>query len=123
MSSATFAFGPSVFACRICAGARNGRLLRSVTLVTLKGHGTSLNTSGLGSIVTRVQTMQVENGLRSPAILCCGVPAVEESDTVGEQLLDFLDGRTDGEELLHALYDHVLDEPVPEQMRALFRTG
>ena len=42
---------------------------------------------------------------------------------VGEQLLDFLDGRTDGEELLHALYDHVLDEPVPERMRALFSAG
>jgi hypothetical protein len=91
--------------------------------VTLKGHGTSLNTSGLESIVTRVQTMQAENGLRSPAILCCGIPAVEETDTVGEQLLDFLDGRTDGEELLHALYDHVLDEPVPERMRALFSAG
>ncbi|HJZ16895.1 MAG TPA: hypothetical protein VJ251_15745 [Stellaceae bacterium] len=73
--------------------------------------------------MTRVQTMQVENGLPSPAILCCGVPAVEETDTVGEQLLDFLDGRTDGEELLHALYDHVLDEPVPERMRALFSAG
>jgi hypothetical protein len=60
--------------------------------------------------------MQVENGLRSPAILCSGVPA-------GEQLLDFLDGRTDGGELLHTLYDHVLDEPVPERMRALFSAG
>ncbi|MGC1891704.1 MAG: hypothetical protein WA709_37455 [Stellaceae bacterium] len=48
---------------------------------------------------------------------------MEETGTVGEQLPDFLDGRTDGEELLHALYDHVLDEPVPEQMRALFRAG
>jgi hypothetical protein len=48
---------------------------------------------------------------------------MEQADTVGEQLLDFLDGRTAGEELLHALYDHVLDEPVPEQMRALFRAG
>jgi hypothetical protein len=67
--------------------------------------------------------MRVENRLPSPAILCCGVPPEEETDTVGEQLLDFLDGRTDGEELLQTLYDHVLDEPVPERMRALFRTG
>jgi hypothetical protein len=67
--------------------------------------------------------MQVENGLPWPAILCCGVPAVEETDRVGEQLLDFLDGRTDGQELLHTLYDHVLDEPVPERMRALFSAG
>ena len=69
------------------------------------------------------KTMQVENRLTSPEILCCGVPPVEETDTVAEQLLAFLDGRTDGEELLHVLYDHVLEEPVPEQMRALFRAG
>ncbi len=67
--------------------------------------------------------MQLERNLSSPAILCCGAPRLEETDAVGEQLLDFLDGRTDGEELLHALYDHVLDEPVPERMRALFRGG
>jgi hypothetical protein len=67
--------------------------------------------------------MQLESRLPSPAILCCGVPPVEETDTVGEQLRDFLDGRTDGEELLHALYDHVLDEPVPERMRGLFSAG
>ena len=35
--------------------------------------------------------------------------------------MDFLDGRTHGEEVLHALYDQVLDEPIPERMRALFR--
>jgi hypothetical protein len=67
--------------------------------------------------------MQLETRLPSPAILCCGVPQVGETGTIGEQVLDFLDGRTDGEELLHALYDHVLDEPVPEGMRALFRVG
>jgi hypothetical protein len=67
--------------------------------------------------------MQLESNLRSPAILWCGVPKLAETDAVGEQLLDFLDRKTDGEELLHALYDHVLDEPVPERMRALFRAG
>jgi hypothetical protein len=67
--------------------------------------------------------MQLETRLPAPAILCCGVPPAAETGTVGEQLLDFFDGRTDGEELLHALYDHVLDEPVPERMRALFRAG
>ena len=67
--------------------------------------------------------MQLESGLALPAILNCGVPQAEQNDTVGEQLQDFLDGRTDGEELLRALYDHVLDEPVPERMRALFRAG
>jgi hypothetical protein len=67
--------------------------------------------------------MQLEIGLGSQAIPCGGVPQMEQTDAVGEQLLDFLDGKTDGEELLHALYDHVLDEPVPERMWALFRAG
>jgi hypothetical protein len=67
--------------------------------------------------------MQLEMNSHSQAILCCGVPELEQANNVGELLLDFLDGRTDGEELLHALYDHVLDEPVPEQMRALFSAG
>jgi hypothetical protein len=67
--------------------------------------------------------IQLESKLPSPAILACGVPEVEEIDPVGEQLLDFLDGRTDGEELLHALYDYILDEPVPERLRALLRDG
>ena len=38
-----------------------------------------------------------------------------------DQIADFLDGKTHGESLLHALYDHVLDEPVPETMRGLFK--
>ena len=33
----------------------------------------------------------------------------------------FLDGETDGEDLLHAIYDHVLDEPVPERLRAVLK--
>jgi len=41
-------------------------------------------------------------------------------DSVEEQIADFLNGRTHGEELLHALFDHILYEPVPERLRALF---
>ncbi|MGH7090808.1 MAG: hypothetical protein ACREE4_08170 [Stellaceae bacterium] len=41
--------------------------------------------------------------------------------SVEDQIIAFLDGRTHGEELLHALYDHVLDEPIPPQMKALLR--
>lgn len=41
--------------------------------------------------------------------------------SVEDQIAAFLDGRTHGEELLHALYDHVLDEPIPLQMKALLR--
>jgi hypothetical protein len=39
---------------------------------------------------------------------------------VEEQINDFLDGRTHGESVLHALYDHVLEEPIPARMQALF---
>jgi hypothetical protein len=33
----------------------------------------------------------------------------------------FLDGSSDGGELLHALYDHVLFEPMPSAMRAILK--
>jgi hypothetical protein len=39
--------------------------------------------------------------------------------TVTDRIADFLDGRTHGEDLLHELYDHVLEEPIPQSMRAL----
>jgi hypothetical protein len=38
---------------------------------------------------------------------------------VKTRIAEFLDGRTCGEDLLHALYDHVLDEPVPHPIREL----
>ena len=40
--------------------------------------------------------------------------------SVKDQIIAFLDGKTYGEELLHALYDYILDEPIPQRMRALF---
>ncbi|MGH7054372.1 MAG: anti-sigma factor family protein [Stellaceae bacterium] len=46
---------------------------------------------------------------------------VQPGVDVDDQIAAFLDGRTHGEELLHALYDHVLDEPIPPQMKALLR--
>jgi hypothetical protein len=44
-------------------------------------------------------------------------------DEVERQITEFLDGRTHGEELLHALHDHVLAEPIPERMLALLWAG
>ncbi len=38
---------------------------------------------------------------------------------MAERIADFLAGRTHGEELLHELYDYVLEEPVPQRLRAL----
>jgi hypothetical protein len=40
-------------------------------------------------------------------------------DPVGARIAAFLDGESDGSALLHALYDHVLNEPIPAAMRAL----
>jgi hypothetical protein len=37
------------------------------------------------------------------------------------EIRDFLNGKSDGKDLLHALYDHVLDEPVPERLTALLK--
>jgi hypothetical protein len=40
---------------------------------------------------------------------------------ITDRIADFLDGRTHGEDLLHELYDHVLEEPIPQSMRALLK--
>jgi hypothetical protein len=41
---------------------------------------------------------------------------------IESQIELFLSGVTDGGPLLGALYDDVLDEPVPDRLRALCRT-
>lgn len=40
---------------------------------------------------------------------------------VDREIRDFIAGKNDGEDLLHTLYDHILDEPVPERFLALLR--
>jgi Anti-sigma factor NepR len=40
---------------------------------------------------------------------------------VDSRIRAFLAGETDGEDVLHAMYDHVLDEPVPERLRAILK--
>jgi hypothetical protein len=42
--------------------------------------------------------------------------------SVEARISAFLDGRTDGGDLLHALCDHVLHEPMPASMRAILET-
>ena len=41
--------------------------------------------------------------------------------SVDRDIRDFLSGKNDGEQLLRKLYDHVLDEPVPDRLTALLR--
>jgi hypothetical protein len=50
-----------------------------------------------------------------PKTLLTKVPSVDRD------IRDFLAGRTDGEKVLSALYDHVLDEPIPERLLAVLR--
>ena len=47
-------------------------------------------------------------------------PNLARSST-DREIRDFIAGRTDGDDLLHTLYDHVLDEPVPERLRAILK--
>ena len=42
-----------------------------------------------------------------------------ELPSVTDRITAFLDGKTHGEDLLHELYDYVLDEPVPQRMREI----
>jgi hypothetical protein len=35
---------------------------------------------------------------------------------IDRDIRDFLAGKTDGEDVLHALYDHVIDEAVPQRL-------
>jgi hypothetical protein len=50
----------------------------------------------------------------------CGLPQPPlVPGSVADRIAAFLDGRTHGEDLLHELYDYVLEEPIPQRMRAL----
>lgn len=55
------------------------------------------------------------------------VYAATESDPLSssfhDQMRAFLDGESHGEELFHALYDPILEEPIPERLRALLPAG
>jgi hypothetical protein len=53
------------------------------------------------------------------AAKCRPAEPIVVKSPVDRDIRDFLAGRNDGEDLLHALYDHVLDEPVPERLTAL----
>jgi len=52
------------------------------------------------------------------------LPAVEPRiamSLIDRDIRDFLAGRNEGGDLLHALYDHVIDEPVPQRLRDVLR--
>ena len=55
------------------------------------------------------------------AVKSCAVDPRPVQNPVDGDIRDFLAGKNDGEDLLHALYDHILDEPVPERLRSVLR--
>jgi hypothetical protein len=55
------------------------------------------------------------------AVRCAPVESHIAVRSVDARIRAFLAGDTDGEDLLHELYDHVLDEPVPERLTALLK--
>ena len=62
--------------------------------------------------------------MTATALAHCETPAADEIDGVVEHaILRFLSGETEGQALFHALYDAPLDEPIPERMLALVRSG
>ncbi len=48
-------------------------------------------------------------------------PAAEPTPSWDDELRASLDGDTDGEPLFHALYDSVLDEPIPARLLEALR--
>jgi hypothetical protein len=54
---------------------------------------------------------------RKPVPALHGIPQqVPAPLSVADRIAAFLHGRTHGEDLLHELYDHVLEEPIPQRM-------
>lgn len=55
------------------------------------------------------------------AVKCNYAESIIAVPSVDNQIRSFLNGENDGEAVLRAIYDHVLDEPVPERLKALFK--
>jgi hypothetical protein len=55
--------------------------------------------------------------------LSCGIaiPANLATPSTEQQIIDFLDGRSDGAELMLALYGDVADEPLPPRLAELVK--
>ncbi|HEX6840581.1 MAG TPA: hypothetical protein VF113_03600 [Stellaceae bacterium] len=55
--------------------------------------------------------------------LTCGItlPAALALPSLERQVIDFLDGRSDGAELMLALYGDVAEEPLPPRLAELVR--
>ena len=75
------------------------------------------------SNVTRGKPINFEGTLEPDAARTrCGPPQPPLAPiSVVDRIAAFLDGKTHGEDLLHELYDYVLEEPIPQSMRELLK--
>jgi hypothetical protein len=55
------------------------------------------------------------------AVKCLPAEPRVARPSVDRDIRDFIAGKSNGEALLHALYDHVLDEQVPQRLSALLK--
>ena len=66
--------------------------------------------------ITMIEKMTV------PGFSCgIAVPANLATPSVEQQIIDFLDGRSDGAELMLAIYGDVADEPLPPRLAELVK--
>jgi hypothetical protein len=72
-------------------------------------------------IVTSCKPTECDSETEMHAVKLSAVEPTAPLSALADSIRAFLDGETNGEALLHALYDHVLDEPIPPQMRELLR--
>lgn len=69
----------------------------------------------------RQESTPIMNRAAVPAISLASEIEMFDERLIDTQMRAFLAGKTDGKELLHALYDGILDEPIPQRMRNLLR--
>ncbi len=55
------------------------------------------------------------------AVKCPPQPDAAAHPSVDAEIREFVAGKTDGENLLHDIYDYVLDEAVPERLLAVLK--
>ncbi|HEX7969178.1 MAG TPA: hypothetical protein VF502_13240 [Stellaceae bacterium] len=49
------------------------------------------------------------------------VAEIDAGESTAQEIERFLDGESDGSVLFHALYDAVVDEPIPERLLEVLR--
>lgn len=81
--------------------------------------------TGLQKIRDRGSEKDIEHGEMTPASCARAWNGILDPQSpqwsLERRVRAFLDGKTHGEELLHALYDHILEERIPERLTAVLR--